>query len=80
MRFPANISHMCSVELALKGLASAGKVPLCTGFSRIPDAQILPLVAFASSFGASVASTCFLGFAGCISCSLIGCLDCHEFA
>ena len=30
--FPANSSHMCSVKLALKGLASAGKCLLYTGF------------------------------------------------
>ena len=32
MRFPANISHICCVVLALKGLASAGKGLLHTGF------------------------------------------------
>ena len=32
MRFPANISHMCCVELELKGLASAGKGLLHVGF------------------------------------------------
>ena len=32
--FPANSSHMCCVELALKGLASAGKGLLNTGFPR----------------------------------------------
>ena len=34
MRFPANISHMCCVELALKGLALAGKGLLHTTFPR----------------------------------------------
>ena len=34
VRFPANISHMCCVELALKGLASAGKGLLHTSFPR----------------------------------------------
>ena len=34
MRFPANISHMCCVELALKRLASVGKGLLHTGFPR----------------------------------------------
>ena len=34
MRFPVNISHICCVELALKGLASAGKGLLPTGFPR----------------------------------------------
>ena len=34
MRFPANSSHMFCVGLALKALASAGKVLLYTGFSR----------------------------------------------
>ena len=34
MRFPANSSHMCSVELALNGLASAGKCLLYTGFPQ----------------------------------------------
>ena len=34
VQIPANSSHMCCVELALKGLASAGKGPLYTGFPR----------------------------------------------
>ena len=34
VRFPANSSHMCCVELEPKGLASAGKGLLCTGFPR----------------------------------------------
>ena len=34
MQFPANISRMCSVELALKGLTSAGKGLLHTSFPR----------------------------------------------
>ena len=34
MRFPANIFHICCVELALKGLASAGKGLLHTGFPQ----------------------------------------------
>ena len=41
---PSQHLPQCRVELALKGLASAGKVLLCTGFSRIPDAEILALV------------------------------------
>ena len=34
VQIPANGSHMCCVELAFKGLASAGKGLLCTGFPR----------------------------------------------
>ena len=34
VRFTANSSHMFCVGLAIKGLASAGKVLLYTGFSR----------------------------------------------
>ena len=34
VRFPANSSHMCYVELTLKGLASAEKGLLNTGFRR----------------------------------------------
>ena len=34
VRFPANSCHMCFVELALKGLTSAGKDLLYTGFPR----------------------------------------------
>ena len=34
VQIPANSSHMCCVELTLKGLASAGKGLLCTGFPR----------------------------------------------
>ena len=44
VRFPANSSHMCCVELALKGLASAGKGLLYRNFPRMRDAEILPLV------------------------------------
>ena len=32
VRFAANSPHMCCVELALKGLTSAGKALLYTGF------------------------------------------------
>ena len=34
VRFPANCCHICCVELAHKGLASAGKGLLYTGFPR----------------------------------------------
>ena len=34
MQFPANISHTCCVELALKGLASTEKGLLQTSFPR----------------------------------------------
>ena len=34
VRFPANSSHVCCLELALKALASAGKGLLYTGFLR----------------------------------------------
>ena len=34
MWFKANSSHMCCVELALKGLATAGKGLFYTGFPR----------------------------------------------
>ena len=34
VRFPANSSHMCCVELALKGLAKEGKGLLYTGFPQ----------------------------------------------
>ena len=33
VRFPANSSHMCCVELAGKGLASAGSVSFIYGFA-----------------------------------------------
>ena len=34
VRFPANSSHICCVELALTGLASGGKGLIYTGFPR----------------------------------------------
>ena len=47
VRFPANSSHICCVELALKGLASAGKGLLYTGF---PQARGAELYLFWSTF------------------------------
>ena len=39
MRFPAKGSHVCCVELTLKGLASAGKGLFYTGFPKARGAE-----------------------------------------
>ena len=44
VRFPANNSHMCSVELAINGLASAGKCFLYVGFPQsLTDGYAMPM-------------------------------------
>ena len=40
MRFKANSSHMCCVELGLKGLATAGKGLFYTGFFPVTDQRL----------------------------------------
>ena len=56
-----NISHMCSVELALKGLALTGKGLLHTGFPKTRSAQFYP-------FGAIFPSLCIAAtFEVCVS-------------
>ena len=60
MRFSANISHMCCVELALKGLASAGKGLLHTGFPQARGAEFYP-------FGTRFPSLCIAAtFEACV--------------
>ena len=47
VRFSANISHMCCVELALKGFASAGK---CLLHTVIPQARVAEFYLFGTRF------------------------------